>query len=227
MLFNFKYTPLVVQRLCLAIACIMPIGSYAQINYGIQQNITTFIINGVSSIEDIGGVECNALKPQNSSTFQRVQFINYNDFNVSVLYKLEILDSYGTISYKTGTIVLSNGESKTIDVKYQTLGDIRLITRKIGNVTPPIQNNSDELCVVAGYLVKYPYDIPIKGRANAEEFIYNMNAKRVYKRTNWRLPTDAELKLLNYNNSNNNYYSHDNWNRYNIHPSILVVVSTQ
>lgn len=190
-----------------------------------NQSINVYFINGVSSKEDIGGVECNALNPKNNSEYQKLKFTNYNDFNVSVLYKVEILEAGGRIAYKTGTIVLERGETKTMQLKFQTLGDIRLISRKIGSITGPIMNNSEELTIVSGYLICYPQSINIEGRANVSDFINKLNLKRVYNRTNWRLPSDVELNMLGKDNSDCKYYSTDNWNRYNVHPMVLIPVS--
>ena len=64
----------------------------------------------------------------------------------------------------------------------------------------------------------------ITGREKAEELIKNLNSRKTYGRNNWRLPTDSELALLNIDNSNCNFYSTDNWNIYNIHPTVLVIV---
>lgn len=199
--------------------------SQTQIGIGVNQNINVFFINGVSSINDIGGVECNALAPQNNSEFQKLKFTNYNDFNVSVLYKVEVKEFSGRISYKTGTIVLEPGETKTLLLKFQTLGDIKIITQKINSVTGPIRNDSEELTIISGYLICYPKSITINGRANASEFIKSLNIKRVYNRTNWRIPSDVELNMLGIDNSNCLYFSTDNWNRYNIHPTLLIPVS--
>ena len=214
------------QIIIVCIVCIVSnvhVFSQNRMSVTVNQNVI-YVINGVSSKEDIGGVECNALKPQTAQAAQIIKFTNYNNFNVSVLYKLEVIDTTGTISHKTGTIVLGNGEAKTIEIKYPTLGDIKLITRKIGNITRPIQDNSDELTIVSGYLIKYPQHIMITGRAKAEELIKNLNSRKTYGRDNWRLPTDSELALLNIDNSNCNFYSTDNWNIYNIHPTVLVIV---
>ncbi len=196
--------------------------NFASVN--VNQDVNILVINGVSSLDDIGGVECNALNPQSKTEYQRLKFTNYNEFNVSVLYKLEILEPGRRVLYKTGTIILERGETKTIQLKFETLGDIRLIVRKMGSVNSPIRNDSEELRIVAGYLICYPQTISIDGRANANDFIKKLNIRRVYTRSNWRLPSDSELNMLGIDNSDSKYYSTDNWNRYNVHPTLLIVI---
>lgn len=199
--------------------------SQTQIGFVNNQIIKVYQIFGVSSSEDIGGVECNPLFPQNENELQTLKFTNSNDFNVSVLYRVEIMDNGGKTSFKSGTISLERGETKTIPLKFHTLGDIRLITRKMGTIAGPIRNDSEELRIISGYLIPYPQTINLEGRANVSELINNLNIKRVYNRTNWRIPSDAELNMMGIDNSECLYYSIDNWNRFNIHPFMIIPVS--
>lgn len=207
----------------LAVSSTFVVFSQNSTNVQINQNTNVYIIDGVSSIEDVGGVECNALAPQFNDTSYKLKFTNYNNFNVSVLYKVEVLD-YKCTSYKTGTITLNKGESKTIALMKSPLGDIRIISREIGKTLSPVVNNSEELVMVAGYLIRHPQIFKISGHANVTEFINNMNRAKVYGKANWRLPTNDELRLLSIDNSNSKYYSKDNWNRYNINSAELIIV---
>lgn len=216
----------VIKYILIGILTICPtsyLSSQNSTNVQIVQNTNVFIINGVSSRDDIGGVECNALAPQSNDASYKLKFINYNNFNVSVLYEVEVID-YNYTSYKTGTITLNKGESKTISLMKSPLGDIRIISRKIGKTLSPVVNDSEELAMVAGYLIRHPQTFNISGRANVTEFINRMNRTQVYGKTNWRLPTNDELRLLNIDNSTSRYYSKDNWNRYNINSSELIIV---
>lgn len=188
----------------------------------VQAKSGKYYINGVSSSEDVGGVEVYAISEGNSKT-RRLKFTNFNDFNVSVLYEV-FLSNSSSNNKKTSTIVLEAGESKITNTYYNSNDDFRLIVRRMGKIKETIVNEHTELKVYGGYFITYPQQIPCEGRAKVSNTINSFNQRKVYGHTNWRLPSDTELYIIGINNSDEQIYTSDNWNRGNIHPSLLLLV---
>lgn len=168
-------------------------------------------INGISSREDVGGVEVSKGKYRGYKMYD-LYFSNYNDFPVSVVYKLHAyLD--GQIAEMTGSIVLQPGESKYSRDSYAEPHDFRLIARRMsgGNsVAQPSQNTQKPaeqsldgiLEKYGGYFYLYPQFVNATFR-EIRPFIDNLNRKKVYGRSNWRLATPAEAELIAMNLSSN------------------------
>jgi hypothetical protein len=80
-------------------------------------------INGISTAEDIGGVEATGF-------IDGIRFVNYNNFTVTVIYEAEVSGGRGK---RTGTTVLQKGETKDIGLSTNGWGfhSIILIVRKL------------------------------------------------------------------------------------------------
>lgn len=181
---------------------------------GISDQITTrsgeIFINVISSREDIGGVEANILTyPGNP--FGYLQFKNYNDFPVSVNYEVNARDDNGPTQL-TGAIVLQAGETKSSATTYIRPTGVKLISRRQNSrntqsrqpIIEPGRTKSEEkehpldgvLDKIGGYLYVYPNFIKCTS-PEIKRFVQNLNNKRVYGCSNWRVATPAEASLIN------------------------------
>lgn len=89
-----------------------------------------YYINGISTREDVGGVEVSRgehMGYRGNTPVYNLTFTNYNNFPVSVLYELDDSKA-GSV---TGTIVLKPGESKSSNENYCSPVNFRLIARKM------------------------------------------------------------------------------------------------
>ncbi|MDR2971920.1 MAG: hypothetical protein LBU83_08340 [Bacteroidales bacterium] len=88
-------------------------------------------INGISSKEDIGGVDVETTRFVNYYAYTKIVFTNYNSSNVTVYYEIKNANG-ATLS---GSKVLKPNESKTIvdgsDLLYTTGVEVKTITRKL------------------------------------------------------------------------------------------------
>lgn len=120
------------------VTCLSPSVLSAQNNLIVQQNAGNqqqvkeeqgeYYINGISTKEDIGGVEVSrGIRVSNISLGgdYRIKFRNYNNIPVSVIYELT---TYGGAKL-TGTIVLNAGEEKETSDDYSGPCDFKLIAR--------------------------------------------------------------------------------------------------
>ncbi len=162
-------------------------------------------INGISSKEDIGGVEISRGKYRGYKSYD-LYFTNYNSFMVSVVYSLHAYMD-GSLVEMTGSIVLQPNESKFTRDSYAEPHDFRLIARRLsadnGSAQPsqsvarpaPQQESLDGvLTKCGGYFYKYPELVECAIR-DIRAFINNLNRKKVYGRSNWRLATPTEANL--------------------------------
>ena len=102
-------------------------------NNDVNINITTgtnseedylYRINGISTTEDIGGVEISHVNESNRLLFQ-----NYNTFTVTVIFEVETNDG----RKRTGTIVLRSYEKKESLDAYPNPVSYVLISRKLSS----------------------------------------------------------------------------------------------
>jgi len=84
-----------------------------------------YFINGISTREDIGGVEVSTV--WGAPGFARLEFENYNNFVVTVIF--EITQTNGRKI--TGTIVLKAYEKKKSNDSYAEPVSFTLIVRKL------------------------------------------------------------------------------------------------
>jgi len=82
-------------------------------------------INGISTTEDIGGVEVTSVS--STDPYRRLVFHNFNTFNVTVIFEVEGDDG----RKKTGTIVLRPYERKETQDAYYLPVSYVLIARKM------------------------------------------------------------------------------------------------
>ena len=113
----------------------------------VKDKTTDFTINGISSKEDIGGVEVSLVDTGRVHTFTynewtslsfplyRVAFENYNDFTVTLTYEFDTDQGIK----KSGTMFLRAGESKQIGEDYyhdngmsDVIHNLKMIVRKMG-----------------------------------------------------------------------------------------------
>ena len=183
---------------------------------GISDQITTksseIFINGISSKEDIGGVEANIIPTHPGSPFGNLQFKNYNDFPVSINYEVSAYHE-NIPTQLTGAIVLQAGETKSSATTYYRPESVKLISRRLnsGNTQSRQPNmesgrtKSEEkehpldgvLDKIGGYLYAYPNFVKCTS-PEINKFVQNLNNKRVYGCSNWRVATPAEASLINY-----------------------------
>ncbi|MCR6507396.1 OmpH family outer membrane protein [Bacteroides sp. KH569_7] len=120
------------------VTCLSPSVLSAQNNLIVQQNVGNqqqvkeeqggYYINGISTKEDIGGVEVSrGIRVSNISLSgdYRIKFRNYNNIPVSVIYEFEVCNG----TKLTGTIVLDAGEEKETSDDYCGPCNFKLITR--------------------------------------------------------------------------------------------------
>ena len=94
-------------------------------------------ISGICTTEDLGGVETtirqetdydNPISLGYYQIYSCVDFENYNDFTVNIIYETSYFDTKE--SKRTGTLVLKPNEKKTVKSKYE-ITVVRLIARKL------------------------------------------------------------------------------------------------
>lgn len=155
---------------------------------------TSYYINGISTREDVGGVE-TTWKTVNSSDYRIIVFKNYNDFSVSVIY--EIIDS------NVGNLVLGAGEEKTVNTGIYYRDNVplsvRLIARRLNGGVASISASrpTAQFPIIGGYLVKYPDSMGWMDSFQASEALIRLNERRAYGYDHWRLPADEiEARLV-------------------------------
>ena len=89
-----------------------------------------YYINGISTREDIGGVEIGRGKDCGNG-FYLVKLTNYNDFTVTVLFEFSH-SSYQNEKIEKRTMVLRAGETKETEKSYYDPREYVIITRKLG-----------------------------------------------------------------------------------------------
>ena len=109
-------------------------------NYSNKQQECEFRINGICSLEDIGGVDFEEVKGVNEygQVKKDIKATNYNSFAVTVLFKIEYgrSSSYGIEKEKVITKVLKPNETKYLDLSGPLSWGYYLtysITRRMGN----------------------------------------------------------------------------------------------
>jgi len=91
-----------------------------------QPNDTEYKINGISTKEDIGGVEATYAHPN-------LTFENYNDFPVTVLFEV-VTTARNNPSQYMGTIVLRANEKKVWPTRvYGSISRMVVIVRKLAS----------------------------------------------------------------------------------------------
>lgn len=106
-----------------------------------EQKDRQYYINGISTQEDIGGVEVSRESVSSYSSYYNLIFENYNDFSVSVMYQVTDCDD-GDV---TGTIILKAGETKGTGDVYCKPSDYKLIVRRLGGAAQPAQSFAGEV----------------------------------------------------------------------------------
>ena len=97
-----------------------------------------YYIQGVSSSQDIGGVEASIKGNDDPDLYanpymKRICFKNYRDYAVQVYYEF----TYGHPKsskperYAEGSIILDAKETKYLEMKYNSARDIRVIVRRL------------------------------------------------------------------------------------------------
>ena len=92
-------------------------------------------INGISTAEDIGGVEVTKAN-MTRNEFYHIALENYNNFPVSVIFQSEVTTYDGRNQGRrteTGTMVLRPGEKKETQDVYWNPGNFVLIVRKLSS----------------------------------------------------------------------------------------------
>lgn len=104
-----------------------------------QQQECPYRINGICASEDIGGVDFEINKCS-SCTYSTLEFTNYNNFAVTVLYEIVYNTSNYNCSYQdrveTGSVVIPANGTKNKNVGGCLTGDWALkgmIVRKLKN----------------------------------------------------------------------------------------------
>jgi len=160
-------------------------------------------INGVSSKEDVGGVEIGLGKYRGWGN-NDLYFKNYNNFAVNVLYIVHVPEGDKYVP-KTGSIVLKALETKFSRDSYYRPQDFRLIARRMKEESRNIdQTNSStkqedlpdgDLQKYGGYFYVYPDLVKCRIR-DIDAFISNLNSKGVYGKRNWRRATPTEARIV-------------------------------
>ena len=88
-----------------------------------------YYINGISTREDIGGVEIGRGEYVPNNNY-RIKLTNYNDFTVTVLFEF-IHSSYEYEKIEKRTMVLRAGETKETENSYYHPREYVIITRKL------------------------------------------------------------------------------------------------
>jgi hypothetical protein len=97
-------------------------------NSGNETEDYLYRINGISTEEDIGGVEVSRGRYHDNNRYY-LSFANYNNFSVSVIYEVETSD----IRKLTGTLVLRPYEKKESNDTFFQPESFVLISRKLNN----------------------------------------------------------------------------------------------
>ena len=157
-----------------------------------------FSINGISSREDIGGVEVTTSNYGLSSGYRYLVFENYNNVDVTVLYQVNDA-SRGDV---TGTAVLKAGEKKTLPVQYYRPSDFKVIVRRMGGMaqssspSTASSGTSSEPRLLAGYLYVAPDQFENVYYDSAIELLNKMNTYQYCGYSDWRLPTKADEDVI-------------------------------
>lgn len=211
--------------------------SYSQ-NVVIQQNSANpssqkgddgaYYINGISTREDIGGVEVSLGDPYgNSGRF--IKFKNYNSIPVSVIYQLDT-DTHKKV---TGTIVLQAGEEKQTGQHYYGANNYVLIARPMSTgrsevaTRPEVKNAEPVLLYNSFYVI--PDDFEKMSYNTAVETIEKLNGANYCGYSDWRFPSASELTLIRSSDSvklKNDFYWNDSSRSEDSYTGRLVLVRT-
>lgn len=155
----------------------------------------TFSINGISSREDIGGVEITRERIARYTSNYRLVFENYNNVDVTVLYQVHDYRD-GNV---TGSVVLRAGEKKALPVEYIEPTDFKLIVRQMGGMAQSSSSSTGISSVpqlVAGYLYVAPDHFENVTYREALELRDKMNSYGYCDYSDWRLPTSADVEAI-------------------------------
>ena len=194
--------------------------SYSQ-NVVIQQNSVdpssqqgdggAYYINGISTREDIGGVEVSVGDQRNYGVYF-VKFKNYNNIPVSVIYQLEAgMNERKKVS---GTIILQAGEEKQTGQWYYDPNNYVLIVRAMpgGNAMPgngvEATNKTSPVLLYNAFYVSPDDFAPVEYEV-ALEMIGNLNRAAYCGYGDWRLPSESELSLIKSSPSYNSKLTKD------------------
>lgn len=168
-----------------------------QTNNGVSQTRDEgFSINGISSREDIGGVEVTTRYCQQGNYY--LVFENYNNVDVTVLYQVNDA-SKGNV---TGTAVLKAGEKKTLPVLYYKPSDFKVIVRRMGGMaqssSPSTASSGtpSEPRLLAGYLYVAPDQFKSVTYDAAIELLNKMNTYQYCGYSDWRLPSASDMGVI-------------------------------
>lgn len=92
-----------------------------------------YYINGISTQEDVGGVEMSRGAYRGYGHEYYLKFTNYNNFMASVIYEFEDIER-GQV---TGNIVLKPGETKQSSDSYKSPVNFKVITRQMNTGYQP------------------------------------------------------------------------------------------
>ncbi len=149
-----------------------------------------FTINGISSREDIGGVDKQCGESDNGYR-AKILFSNYNEFPVMVLYRVAIYypGSKDCTFGDAQTILLGAGEKRQTGTYYDYLN-----VDRTQMIVRPLKKS--QMKTVAGYL-EYSDEFKSKMTRNeALEFLMKMKKANYMGHNDWRLPTKAECKFF-------------------------------
>lgn len=155
-----------------------------------------FSINGISSREDIGGVEVTT--SYYGIGYYYLVFENYNNVDVTVLYQVNDA-SKGNV---TGTAVLKAGEKKTLPVRYYKPSDFKVIVRRMGGMaqssspSTASSGTSSEPRLLAGYLYVAPDQFKSVTYDAAIELLNKMNTYQYCGYSDWRLPSASDMGVI-------------------------------
>lgn len=110
-----------------------PMMAFSEPNYNTSEE---YYIQGVSSSQDIGGVEAYTKgneDPYGNPYLRRVCFKNYRDYAVQVYFEFTYghPDSGKPSLYYEGSIILGAGETKCIEKRYNSARNIKMIVRRL------------------------------------------------------------------------------------------------
>lgn len=162
-------------------------------------------INGISSKEDVGGVEICRGKYRGYAQYD-VYLKNYNNFPVSVVYRVHVSEGDEYVA-KTASIVLQSNEARYTGETYLNPQDFRIIARRMetgatasdsGNNTSASSAQENTLIKYGGYFYLYPHFV-YDTKPAISDFINTLNSKNVYGHRNWRLATPSEADIVKEN----------------------------
>ena len=137
---NFKVVCVIfVFFVCIGLNCF---GQSTEVDLNVKVPSNTpavdnaYRINGVSTAEDIGGVEVSIGRRTAQGAYgsdYKLVFENYNNFTVTVIFEVEILETGNIKEKRTGTIVLRANEKKETSDSYYRTQQFVLIVRRLSS----------------------------------------------------------------------------------------------